>query len=152
VALGDYTPTADDLARIMRDRTYVDSVELGVFRDPDPANDVEGTNPTATQAEGVIQDALDLVAPRLGDVPTTLYGLARGVVRLRAAMLVESGLFSRDSDGPDTGAFASYRDQYRDALADYDEAKKAHAGPTAIRVASVPQGFLAAWRAANPDA
>lgn len=130
----DFKPNVAQVGAIMRART-VDSngAELGTFTDD--------TRPTADDVSGVIDTAYDLVSARLGSVPDRLEALARAVVTLRAAMLLETGYFPEDST-PDGSAFASYRDQYRDALADFDSAARSDDGASATRVASVAMGTI----------
>lgn len=138
----DFTPTLADLGAMMRARTRdASGVELGTF--------TADTRPTAAEATVAITRALGLVAPRLGTVPSSLYELAKGIVALRAAMLVETSYVPEET-GPDTSAYAAYREQYRDALADYESAPRdAAADRASSRTASVPMGFLAAWERAQ---
>lgn len=137
----DFRPTVDDMGAIMRARTASGGEELGTF--------TTETQPTAAEVETAIDRASGLVSPRLGSVRDDLIELARSIVALRAAMLVETSYFPEEA-APDQSAYAAYREQYHDALADYDAAVGEDVGDGNARIASVPQGFLAAWQAANP--
>lgn len=125
----DYRPTLADLGGVMRARTRdSDGNELGTF--------TADTSPTDDEADGVITTALALVAARLGQVPDALGDLARSLVVLRAAMLVETSYVPEETS-TDTSAYAAYREQYRDALADYDAATDRDVGEAQVRLASV---------------
>lgn len=125
----DYKPSVDDLGAIMRARTR-DSAgeELGTF--------TVDTRPTAAEAGIVIDLALELVAARLGTVPERLAGTATGIVTLRAAMLAETS-YAPEQSGDEQTAYGAYREQYRDALADYDAAIDRDVGETRSGIASV---------------
>jgi hypothetical protein len=134
VAPADYRPTLADLGAIMSARTVDgDGNHLGTFS--------ADTIPTDVQATAAIDRALGLVAPRLGAVPADADGMfaemARSIVALRAAMFVETSYIAEETS-PDS-SFASYRDQYRDALTDYDVAVERNVGEgtTSTHVASV---------------
>jgi hypothetical protein len=131
-----YRPTLADLGGIMRARTRNGSGdELGTF--------TEDTRPTAEEAEGLIDRALGLVSPRLGDVPESATNLAPSIVALRAAMFVETSYYPEETSG-EGNAYASYREQYRDALADYDDAVGRNVGEAKTVVASVPVSTIVA--------
>lgn len=136
----DFRPTADQLAALMPARAFDRDGydDAGVFRDPDE-NGEGGTRPSKSQAERMITLALPLVIPRLGEVGDSLVDTARTLVALRAAMMVETGLFPGEVSSDDS-AYARLREQYQEALADYDEVAKGNVGPApgGARVASVP--------------
>lgn len=130
----DYRPTVADVGGLLRSRTLDDDGhELGTFTD--------ATRPTAAETEAAITNALALVAPRLGDVPDGLADMATSIVTLRTGMLVERSLFTQEAT-PDQGAYATLRDEYRDALADYDLALGDATPAKRARVASVSQSYL----------
>jgi hypothetical protein len=122
-AHADLRPTLADLASIMQSRVYngTGEDEVGTF--------TYETRPTAEQAETIIDRALGLVTGRVGSVPASLREMVRSIVALRAAMLVETSYFPNET-GSEDSAYAAYRDQYRDALADYDEAVNRNVGET----------------------
>src|SRR3954447_5850829 len=136
VDLSDLRPALDELGAIMRARTRDQhGNELGTFTDE--------TRPTADEVDLALDQALALVAPRLGQVSESLLGMARALVALRAAVLVETSYVPEEADTSEGSAYASYREQYRDALADYDATAGKDVGPTRTRVASVGMSFLA---------
>jgi hypothetical protein len=128
----DYRPTLADLGGLIPARTVeADGTEpLGTF--------TADTRPTAVEADARIDQALALVAPRLGPtVPDRLAEMAKGIVTLRAAMFVV-----RPSEGEtDDGSYSSIRDEYRDALADFAEALGG-ASSSSRKVASVSMSYL----------
>jgi hypothetical protein len=124
-----YKPTPDELGAIMRARTKDDvGNELGTFT-PD-------TRPTKAEAESAIDDALALVAPRLGgSVADRLQNLARSTVLLRAAMTVETSYTPNDDN--ESGAYDRYEQQYKEALEAYDLAAGQDAGQDRRRVGTL---------------
>lgn len=130
----EYKPTLDDLGALMRARTRNDlGDELGTFN--------EETRPTGDEAQSMIDQALDLVSPRLGgSVPDRLEGLARSIVTLRAAMLVEAS-YSPEGDGPETAtAYSRFETQYQDALEAYDMAAGHDAGQSRRKAGTLRVG------------
>ena len=139
----DYRPTVADLAAIMQARTYDGN------GDDQTGSFTADTRPTQEQAETVIGLALGFVSGRLGTVPDSLGEMATSIVALRAAMLVETSYFPNETGGEDS-AYAAYRDQYRDALVDYDAAVDRNVGETqSARVASV--AMLTHYTALPPE-
>jgi hypothetical protein len=131
-------PSLATMGSLMRARTKdFDGNELGTF--------TENTRPTDGQVQSAIDTALSLVGARLGNVPDRLEDLARSVVALRAAMIVETSYFPEET-GAEDSAFASYRDQYREALTDYDAAIDRDVGDVQVKAASV--GMKSATRLA----
>lgn len=130
----DYRPTVADLGALLRSRTLDDEGnELGTF--------TAATRPTADQAEDFITRSLALVTPRLGVVPDRLADMAGAIVALRAGMMVERSLFTQEAT-PDQSAYQTLRDEYRDALADYDSALGEATPVTRAKAASVSQSYL----------
>lgn len=141
-----YRPTAVDVANEMPTRTVRPAGEL------DPDGDTEGgtftdtTRPTVTQVETVIDEALALLAPRLGTAPTELTASARAIVTLRAAMLIERRYFPDDVDA-DRSLYAALRDELAEALTAYDAARDGNAAGQAVprvvtmRVATLLSGL-----------
>jgi len=132
VTPAEYKPTVDELASIMRARTTNElGAELGTFTD--------ATSPTEEQAEQHLTEALSLVSPRLGgSVPARLKDLARSVVNLRAAMIVETSYVPNDDD--ESGAYDRYEKQYDEALEAYDMAAGHDAGQERRKTGSLKVG------------
>lgn len=81
-----FLPTADDVAVLERARTRTDAGELGEF--------TSQTRPTLAQVNGTIKQAGEHVAAILGPtVPVAAAGMARGLVSLFSAMLIELTYF-----------------------------------------------------------
>ena len=84
------------------------------------------TTPTADEVDDMISSTLPLVAAKLGStVPDELAQAAKSVATLRAAMAVVRSLM-RQSDGNERDLYELLRDEYRDAVADYDAAARGH--------------------------
>jgi hypothetical protein len=129
----EYTPTVDDLGAIMRARTKNKlGKELGTFTDD--------TRPTGAEVEGVIAQAVALVSPRLGgSVADRLQDLARSIVTLRAAMMIEASYTPETDDGAGT-AYDRYETQYTESLEAYDVAAGHDAGQQRRRVGTLRVG------------
>lgn len=97
--VSDFTPTLEEVgARIRRRTVNHYGAETGTFLDPDPSDDKVQTTPTASQAQPLIDDAVDRVATAVGvdlpdgpdpDDPDSLRRAAKRLVALRAAMGIE---------------------------------------------------------------
>lgn len=79
-----YKAIRDDIARILRARTAAGGGETGEFN--------ERTNPKASEVDELINDAAALIAPKVGvNLPESTWPMARRVVAIRTAMLIELG-------------------------------------------------------------
>lgn len=111
----DYRPNADDVATVLKGYTtgkWGGSEAGGTFS--------EATTPTRDDVEAIITATIPLVAARLGSTPPAgLLPAAKSVAALRAAMGVVRG-YMRQSDGNERDLYEILRDEYRDALTDYD--------------------------------
>lgn len=82
-----WTPTLGDVAILLRLRHVSRGAQQTTFD--------ATTDPTATEVTALIQNALDLVAGRVGQLlPEAVWGMAKRVVALRTALSIEPG--SRD--------------------------------------------------------
>jgi hypothetical protein len=129
----DYKPDVHELGAIMRARTRNDlGKELGTF--------TEDTRPTSDEVESVIDQALALVSPRLGGaVADRLDDLARSIVTLRAAMMIEAS-YIPESDDNGGSAYDRYESQYTESLEAYDVAAGHDAGQERRRVGTLKVG------------
>lgn len=130
----EYKPALTDLGAIMRARTRNELGDLlGTFNDE--------TQPTDTEVKGLIDEALNLVSPRLGGtVPDRVADLARSIVTLRAAMLVETS-YAPEGDGPEGAtAYDRYEKQYESALEAYDMAAGHDAGQSRRKAGTLRVG------------
>lgn len=118
-------PTVAEVGTLMRARTR-DSMgnELGTF--------TTDTRPTATEVTEMIDSASELVEGRLGDVPERLEPIVTTIIALRAAMAIELSYFPEEV-GDDQSAYARYREQFQDALADYQTSIESDRGVDASK-------------------
>lgn len=129
--MAEYRPTVADVGAILRARTVdADGNELGTF--------TAGTRPTGPEVDALIDRAMSLLAPVLGDVPDRLAGSARALVALRAAILVERSYFP-DQAGDDPGLDA-LREDLREGLAHYEKGASANEAIRSARVGVVNVG------------
>ncbi len=128
-----YTPSPDDLGSIMRARTRNSlGKEQGTF--------TADTRPTGDEVENVIAQAVALVSPRLGGtVPDRLQNLARSIVALRAAMMIEAS-YVPESDDNGSSAYDRYESQYTESLEAFDVAAGHDAGQNRRRVGTLKVG------------
>lgn len=111
-----YRPSAHDVAVLERSRTRTDSGEQGEFT-PD-------TRPTLEQVEDTIKAAAEQVASVLGpEVPAAAAGMARGLVTLYSAMLVELTYFPEQVVS-NRSPYAQFKQLFDDALPRVLEAVK----------------------------
>lgn len=109
-----YRPTLAQLGAIMRARTKDDDgIEQGTF--------TANTRPTASEAEALIDQALDVLSTRLGAVPRRLVGLARSLTALETAVYVELSYFPEETT-QDQSAYERYREQFDGVFASYQAA------------------------------
>lgn len=109
IPLGQYAPSVDEVATILRARTKTTmGDERGTFN--------SDTRPNQLQVVDTIRLALRDVSMRVGvTVPTDLVAEARGVVALRAAALIELSYFPEQSADTLT-AYQSLRLSYEEAI------------------------------------
>lgn len=115
--MSEVRPTTGDVAVVLRSYTrgrY--GGELGDFD--------ESTSPTKEQVEAVIDHVMPLVTARLGsNLPGRLVAAAKSVATLRAAMGVVRSLM-REGDGAEAGLYEAIREEYQEALRDFDAAAR----------------------------
>lgn len=83
----------------------------------------ETTTVKGTEVAPIIEEAASLVLPRLGVVPDRLDAMAKAILTIRAAMMVELRFWPEQTEGDQT-TYGQLRQEYRDALADYDAASQ----------------------------
>ena len=105
----DYAPVVQDVGNILRARTKTRAgAEVGTFN--------ADTRPTDTQVEGLINKAANDVAMVVGsDIPPLVFEDAKGVVALRAALLIELGYFP-EQIGSGKSPYAQLKQLYDDDL------------------------------------
>lgn len=82
-----WTPTADDVALLLRMRRNTRGTHQSAF--------TAETDPTLTEVQGLVQNAVDLVSGHVGlELAEPVWRMAKRVVALRAALSIEPG--SRD--------------------------------------------------------
>lgn len=111
----DYKPTIEQIGALLYERT-ADSVgnKLGTF--------TETTRPTATNVSSIIERAVGTVSSTVGnEIPESCWEMARSLVALRAAMLIEVSFFPEQIRA-DKSPFESYRKMYEFDLADLRKA------------------------------
>ena len=104
----DYTPSAEDVAAIMRARTKTPDGMLGAF--------TADTDPSLEQVETLILPATGMVAAAIGqDIPADYLPAARLAATACTAMLVELAI-QQKAGSDETSAYQHYRDLYTDAV------------------------------------
>lgn len=98
------------------------------------------TTPTDTQVSLLIQKAVRLLAPRLGDVPDALADSAQVLAELRAAMMVERSYFA-EQVGDSMSPYNDLAAEYKEALRNWDMAATGQQ-PGATHLASLAVGTL----------
>jgi hypothetical protein len=110
----DYTPTLEDVAALVPSRAKNQYGRITTF---------DGTTqPTGTQVQSVIDRAVRSVYGRIGDPADALLDMAKDIVALRAAMLVELTYFG-DQIRSDRSPYAALQELYEEALTDYFAAR-----------------------------
>lgn len=103
-----FTPSVDDVAALLRARTYSGGSEVGTFD--------ETTRPTAAQVIDLIEIAAgDLLGRLAGRVPEAFYADARRLIALQAAALIEASFFPDQLD-TDRSAYRQYLAMYLSGL------------------------------------
>jgi hypothetical protein len=105
-----WAPTPDEVARLLRARTKDSSgAELGEW--------TTDTRPTLEEVEGLIDQAVELMAARVGDdeLPDPCAGGAHRLAGLLAAMLVELSYFPEQVNS-DRSAYTEYKRLYDDGM------------------------------------
>lgn len=86
-----YKPIRDDIARLLRNRLFAGGGRISTFTDE--------TDPTADEVNQLIDDAASDVADKAGiSLPDDTHPMARRVVTLGTAMLIEIGSEDFDQD------------------------------------------------------
>lgn len=121
----DYTPSAEDVAAIMRARTRTPDGALGSFT-PD-------TDPSLELVESLILPAAGMVSAAIGqDIHADYLPAARLAATACTAMLVE--LTIQQKAGTDeTSAYQHYRDLYQEAIARVAGAVQGEPGRALLR-------------------
>jgi hypothetical protein len=103
------TPTLDDVAALLRARTYdANGVQVGQF--------TGSTRPSAAHVQELIDFAAGDVVARTGaDIPEKYWPEARRLAALQAAALVESSFFPEQLDS-DHSAYRQYTAAYLDGI------------------------------------
>jgi hypothetical protein len=119
VPASSWRPTVDDVAELLRARTKGGAAgvtEIGTFTDPTSSD--EGTRPTASQVEGLIDNAVADVQSRVAtNMPEEFAPQANHVACLRAANLVELSYFPEQTDDG-RSVYQAYRLTYEEAVKD----------------------------------
>jgi hypothetical protein len=125
----EWTPTPDEVARLLRARTKdANGAELGEWTDE--------TRPTLDEVEGIIEQAIEIVAATTGRLlAEPCASGAHQVAGLLAAMLVELSYFPEQVRN-DRSAYAEYKRLYDDGIAKVVECVEAGGG-----AASGGEGF-----------
>lgn len=129
-------PTPDEVAAQLLARTRAPGSIPSAFDDDEAGTFTDQTRPTATQVQSLIDSAYDLTLPRLGIVPAALEDMARAIITLRAAAIVERTFWSESASQGEGTVYADLMKEYEAALTDYD---KVFGGgvDTSLRVVSV---------------
>ena len=131
--LPPWTPNVQDVANHLLARTRIANGTLaGVFNSQ--------TTPTDVQVGLIINQQVQLLAPRLGEVPERLYDAACALAALKVAVEVEQSYFMEQvasGMSPHRALTADFMASMRswDALATGDV-------PSGVRTASLPVGTL----------
>lgn len=132
-----YKPTNENVAELLRARTYVDGQQLHAF--------TTDTRPTASEVGGLIDTAMALVVPRIGStVPDGLVASATHLVALLAAALIERSYWPEQA--AEEGSLAQgYEDLFEQGMTAFDGALGEQGDDH--RAASIPMGnsVLSAW-------
>lgn len=137
--LPSWTPTVGDVALRLVSRTKMANGVLATDADGNPVFN-DQTKPTGTVVMGIIEQAVRLLRPRLGEVPDRLADSAQALAALRAAMIVEQSWFTEQIDA----GLSPYKDlqgEYMSALKDWDQVAEGDE-PNQWHVASLPVGTL----------
>lgn len=131
-----------DLADITPDRTTVAALVRARLVDEfgnEQEDFTEGTSPTDTEADGLIEEAARLVRLKLGhNLPDAFFEDAQAVVKLLAAVLIETTFYPEQAVQEQSAA-KLYQDLYATAVMDLADAIKQNAaGDGPKRAASVP--------------
>jgi hypothetical protein len=92
-----YKPVRDLVARLLRNRLYAGGGRTPAFLNDD--EDGGPTDPTRDEVDGLIDDAAADVASKVGvDLPESVHPIARRVVSIGTALLIEVGSENYDTD------------------------------------------------------
>jgi hypothetical protein len=128
-----WTPSVDQVALHLLARTRIaNGTYAGTFND--------STEPTGAQVAGVIAQACQLIAPRLGPVPEALTDSAQAVAALKAAIQVERSFFM-EQVAQGLSPEATLMTDYKAALCDWDMAARGEQ-PNGLKVTSLSIGTL----------
>lgn len=111
----DYTPSLADVGQQSFARTKDEPGNyLGTF--------TEDTTPTDVVVEGYIEKAISNVTAKTGiDIPEELWGQAKSVISIRAAMYIELGVFP-EQIRTDRSHYEHLRDLFKEEMKDLLEA------------------------------
>ncbi len=107
--VADFTPTHEEVGSVAMMRTRDDvGTETGTFDD--------STRPTYDQAQMLIQKAVEDVKSKIGDnIPEPVWEMARDLVALRAAMLIELVYFASEV-AQNRSPYTNYKQLYDEQL------------------------------------
>lgn len=127
-----YRPELVDIGALLRARTTdTNGAELGTFTGE--------TRPTAAEVDRLVDQAIRDVAGIVGvDPPADTLDIVRGVVALRAAILVERSYFPEQIRG-DQSLYNALRDDYKDQLKMATEAVRESAAGGKVGEIDEPQ-------------
>lgn len=102
-------PTVAEVAAVTASRT-IDNLgnEVGTFN--------TDTRPTAVQVDSLINTAAQIVVSKIGTtIPLSIEPIAKSVIAIRAAMLIELTYFPEQTKG-DNYPYVNLRDMFKDQL------------------------------------
>lgn len=128
----DALPDVDDVALLLRARTYVDGQYIGTF--------TADTRPTASDVSAYISAAYSYLAARLGGtIPTAQAATAKHLIAVYAAMLIEQS-YSPEQTGDDSSVFGRLSALFDAQIVSLIDALADVAMGPEHRVGSVPIG------------
>jgi hypothetical protein len=147
-----YAAVRGDVARLLRARTKARIATGPLGNTGNELGEFTGdTRPTGDQVDALIMDAASSVAARVGlAIPTEHEWIARRVVAIRTAMLIELSYFPEQTDGDNT-IYQRLSDLYDETLSSLEGVLTDNeAGQSRIVSIPITSPTLAAYNAVFP--
>lgn len=124
-----WAPTLQQVAARIMARTRLENGDnAGTFNSE--------TIPTAVQVTEVINQAVSMLRPRLGEVAESMEDQAQALTALRAAYMVELAFFPEQTEAS-ISPYNSLRMEFKDELGNWDEAARGLQPNSGVAVHSV---------------